>query len=187
MEKDATSTKRPSRIVCPNAVITSTIRTPPQTRRFMKTLSALTGMPICPRGKSSLDEIAYFTKNAGFTSFLVVFSHQNKPSRIDIYILTPQGFFEKLGYLLIEDFNILRKPPACVGTELTLIGENAVSQNLWRLIIDAFGNDSCSAYPGGKISKCKIESENGYAVMAFWEKDRLLVEIQIRDARYSKE
>lgn len=186
MEEDATSTERPHRVICPNAVITSTIRVSPQTRRFIKTLSALMGIPILSRGKSSLDEVAYYTKKAGFTSFLVVFSRRGVPSRIDVYKLMPKGYFKPLGYILMRGFEIYRKPPAYIGTHLILNGDNEVSRELWRMLISAFGNDSCSKY-SGNISKCEIEDYVDEAVMCFWMENQISVKIFIRNVKFQKE
>lgn len=188
MEENATSTKGPGILVtCPNALITSTIRVTPSTRRFIKTISALTGIPILARGKSRLDEIAYMTKKAGFTSFLVVFSYKGQPSRIDLYSLRPEGFFERLGQITIRGFEILANPPACVGTELLLIGNNEVSRNLWRILTDAFRNDDCSKYHGGRLSTCKINDEDFESVVCFWWKEKLLVKILVKNASYLRE
>ncbi|MCR8453777.1 MAG: hypothetical protein NDP13_02155 [Crenarchaeota archaeon] len=188
MEENATPTERPSTLVtCPNTVITSTVRVTPTTRKFMKVMSALTGASILPRGKSRLDDIAYIAKKAGFTSFLVIFSYKGQPSRIDIYSLRPEGYFEKLGLVIMRSFNLFASPPACVGMELSLAGSNAVSKNLWRILMNAFGNDDCSKYRGGKISKCQICDENLESVISFWWKEKLLAKILVRHVKCLRE
>ncbi len=179
MEKNAPSEKRKSRVMCPELVITSSLKVPPSTRRFMRTLSAVTGAPIIHRGKSNLDEIAYYVKRAKFKSFVVVFSKKSGPSILTFYRLTTLGYFAKYGSLFLSTVNLVRRHRSYIGFEAILKGKNALSTQIWNFFIDLFGDDLCHKYVG-PISRAIIKDLNEQSVIEFWGKQDIILSMSIR-------
>ncbi|MEX0568294.1 MAG: hypothetical protein Q6363_003925 [Candidatus Njordarchaeota archaeon] len=178
MEKDATAEKRESIVICPSLVLTSSIRVLSSTRRFMSRMSAILGVPIFRRGKSSLDEVAFFVKKSGFKSFVVVFSRGNRPSLLRFYKLLEEGYFVEYGEVVIGDLVYGDRGGIFIGCRLTPIGVSEKSRKLWGFLYDLFYGDSCEGY-FGKICEALIKDHADGTVLEFWYQKSLLMRIAI--------
>ena len=173
MEKNATTTERKSRVICPNTVLTTSIRIPPLTRRLMKVLSALMGVPIIHRGKSNLDEIAYYVKRAGFRSFIVILSKGDRPSCLRFYKLTSSGFFVRFGYVVLGDIIFHMRPKIFIGTNIIQDDLGEPAMRIWNFLIGVFGEDTCKGLRGS-ICRCIIKSTGELGVIEFWWRRKIL-------------
>jgi len=185
MEKNAETSKRKSRIICPDTVITSSIKVAPLTRRLMKTLSALMGVPIIHRGKSNLDEIAYYVKRAGFRSFVVFFSRGDKPSLLSFYKLTEKGFFVRYGCIVLSNVIFHRRPRLYIGFNIISEDSEALAEKIWDFIIGIFGEDSCESFRG-RICNSIIKNAGDKGVIEFWDKRKILT-LEVKKVVISRE
>ena len=177
MEKNATKGRSKYIEICPLMAATTSMRPSSSTRRLVKILSALLGVPIIRRGKANLDEIAYYVYKAKLRGFFVVLSRHNQPSRIDVY-REINGYFKHLGYITLEYHKIYSKPPICVGCKLILEQQsNSLLDNLARFI-EIIRNDTCEKF-GGILSTCKI-SDGGD--IEFQVKGRTILKLKLRHA-----
>jgi len=142
----------------------------------MRIFSAVTGAPILRRGKSNLDEIAYYVKRGGFKSFVVVYSRSDQPSVLKFFRLTDLGYFKVCGYIHIRDVSYAHRAEPYIGFRLSLDGKNELSIQIWRFLLDIFGGDTCEAYTGN-LCEAKIRDKDGMSVIEFWGKSRLIMSI----------
>ena len=127
----------------------------------MKALSAVMGAPILPRGKSNLDEVAYYVKRAGFRSFVVVYSWRKAPSALKFYRLTDKGFFMQFGVLVLEEVILHRRPGTFIGFLLDREGHGRSTIEVWRFIRELFDGDSCEGFSGRKCRLIITDRDSG--------------------------
>lgn len=93
----------------PAIVITTSHRTSPLTNTLIKTLSGLLNVPIIRRGRSNLDEIAYYVASEGYRGFIVVYTRLGNPSVLNLYYFSKEGFFKLYGRVFILGVYINRR------------------------------------------------------------------------------
>lgn len=179
MEENAATEKRESIVICPSLVLTSSIRVSGSVRHFMKKLSAVLGAPILRRGKSNLDEIAFFVKRGGFKSFVVVYSRKESPSLLRFYKLREEGYFIEFGCIVLGEVVYGGKIGVFVGCRLTRVGVSEMSRRLWNFLYGLFHRDSCRGYRG-KICEALIKDNADGVVFEFWYQKRLLLRMMVK-------
>lgn len=179
MEKNASAEKGESIIICPSLVLTSSIRVSGSVRRFMKKLSAVLGAPILHRGKSNLDEVAFFVKRGGFKSFVVIYSRKESPSLLRFYKLQKEGYFDEFGCIVLREVVYGGKMGVFVGCRLTRIGVSEMSRRLWNFLYNLFHKDSCRGYRG-RICEALIKDNGDGVVLEFWYQKKLLLKMIVR-------
>mgnify|MGYP000179704060 CR=1 FL=1 len=185
MEKNAETEKGKGRVICPDLVITSSLRVSHAANRFMRIFSAVTGAPILRRGKSNLDEIAYYVKRGGFKSFVVVYSRSDQPSVLKFFRLTDLGYFKVCGYIHIGGITYAYRARPYIGFRLLLDGKNDLSIQIWRFLLDIFGGDTCEEYIGN-LCEAKIRDKDGMSVIEFWGKNKLIISMVVKKIAIQK-
>ena len=168
-------------VICPNIALTTTIRAPPATRRLIKTLSALLGIPIISRGKSNLDEIGYYVYKAGLKGFVVVYSKNKQPSRFDLYHMW-EGYFQKIAYMVLGNYEIHGKPTLCYGCVLTLT--EGLNDNYLRNIKPLLKYHRCANEV--PLSTCIFSMQNNSGVLKFKIKGKLILTLNVRKIQFLK-
>jgi len=144
------------------------------------------GVPIIHRGKSNLDEIAYYVKRAGYKSFVVVYSRAKRPSLLSFYRLRPEGYFERYGCIVLKGVEFIARPSICIGFNLVNNGKGEISGVLWRFITNLFHGDACEGFLG-RICRLVIDDSDSIAVMRFWDGGRKVLELEVKRVVLSKE